>query len=110
MLIKASRITNLTDARYFAARDAAFLGFILEPGADGYLDPVFMQAMREWVEGPKIIGEFNEATPPVHIAEAADFYHLDGVLAPFSEEIVSMGLPELCSYKFQIEGTGQVRG
>ena len=35
MLIKASRITNLTDARYFAAKEVDFLGFNLEEGTEG---------------------------------------------------------------------------
>ena len=78
MLIKASRITNLTDARYFAAKEADFLGFNLEEGTEGYLDPVYMKAIREWVEGPKIVGEFSRADSSV-IREAARFFGLDAV-------------------------------
>lgn len=78
MLIKASRITNLTDARYFAAREVDFLGFNLESGTPGYLDPIYMKAMREWVEGPRIVGEFSLS--PAHVVrEAAAFYGLDAV-------------------------------
>ena len=32
--IFARRITNLTDARYFAAKEAAYLGFMMEPGVE----------------------------------------------------------------------------
>lgn len=78
MLIKASRITNLTDARYFAAKEVDFLGFNLEEGTDGYLDPMYMKAIREWVEGPKIVGEFSRA-PVSDIKEAATFFGLDAV-------------------------------
>lgn len=78
MLIKASRITNLTDARYFAAKEVDFLGFNLEEGTEGYLDPMYMKAIREWVEGPKIVGEFSRSPVP-HIREAAAFFGLDAV-------------------------------
>ena len=78
MLIKASRITNLTDARYFAAKEVAFLGFNLEEGTEGYLEPIYMKAIREWVEGPKIVGEFDR-TPARTVLEAAKFYGLDAV-------------------------------
>lgn len=78
MLIKASRITNLTDARYFAAKEVDFLGFNLEEGAEGYLDPVYMKAIREWVEGPKITGEFSRSPAPV-VREYATFFGLDAV-------------------------------
>lgn len=78
MLIKASSITNLTDARYFAAREVDFLGFNLEAGTVGYLDPIYMKAMREWVEGPRIVGEFA-LSPAEVVREAARFYGLDAV-------------------------------
>jgi phosphoribosylanthranilate isomerase len=78
MLIKASRVTNLTDARYFAARGASYIGFNLEEGTEGYLDPIYMKAIKEWLEGPGIVGEFGTASPAV-AAEAASFLGLDAV-------------------------------
>lgn len=78
MLIKASTITNLTDARYFAAKSVDFLGFNLEEATAGYLEPIYMKAIREWVEGPKIVGEFDR-TPARTVLEAASFYGLDAV-------------------------------
>ncbi|MEQ1746512.1 MAG: hypothetical protein ABMA02_13865 [Saprospiraceae bacterium] len=78
MLVKASSITNLTDARYFAAKEVAFLGFALEESTDGYLDPMYMKAIREWVHGPKIVGEFDRAPAP-YVREAAAFFGLDAV-------------------------------
>ena len=68
MLIKASRLTNLTDARYFAAKDVQFLGFNLEAGTPGHLDPMYMRAIREWVQGPVILGEFMEFSAEQRIA------------------------------------------
>ena len=88
MIVKASRITNLTDARYFAAREVQFLGFNLEPDTPGYLDPMYMKAIREWVQGPKITGEFT-ATPLETVREAALFYGLDAV------QIAAQSLPNI---------------
>lgn len=76
--IKASRVAHLTDARYFAAKEVDYLGFNLEEGTEGYLDPMYMKAIREWVEGPKIVGEFSR-TPFRVVREAAVFYGLDAV-------------------------------
>ncbi|MBL7780874.1 MAG: hypothetical protein JNM22_06615 [Saprospiraceae bacterium] len=81
MLIKASAITNLTDARYFAAKEVAFLGFNLEENTEGYLDPMHMKAIREWVEGPQVVGEFTRASAS-YVREAAAFFGLDAVQAP----------------------------
>ncbi|MCC7246507.1 MAG: hypothetical protein IT269_12565 [Saprospiraceae bacterium] len=78
MLIKASHIRNLTDARYFAAREVDFLGFCLQEGHPDYLDPMYMKAMREWVQGPKIVGEFPSAEA-AYVMEAARFLELDAV-------------------------------
>jgi len=78
MLIKATCITHLSDARYFAARGVDFLGFNLEEGAEGYLDPMYMKAIREWVEGPAIVGEFS-TSPAATVREAAAFFGLDAV-------------------------------
>lgn len=86
MLIKASTITNLTDARYFAAKAVDFLGFNLEEGTEGYLDPIFMKAIREWVEGPKIVGEFGK-TPAATVLEAARFFELDTVQVGQSDDL-----------------------
>ena len=86
MLIKASAITNLTDARYFAAQEVHFLGFNLEEGTPGYLDPMYMKAIREWVQGPKITGEFDRTTAAV-VREAAAFYGLDTVQVTRTDDL-----------------------
>lgn len=57
--IKAGSITNLTDARYFAAREVEWLGFNFEQGSDQYIEPIAMKAIKEWVDGVKIVGEFG---------------------------------------------------
>ena len=57
--VKAAAVANLTDARYFAALGVDYLGFQLEPGHEGSVTPTFVAALREWVEGPEVVGEFG---------------------------------------------------
>ena len=76
--IKASQITNLTDARYFAAWGAEWLGFGLEPGQDGFVAPAQTAAIKEWVEGPKMVGEFSGLDPDL-IRQSVDLLSLDAV-------------------------------
>jgi phosphoribosylanthranilate isomerase len=60
--VKASQITNLTDARYFAAKEVAWLSFNFTEGSENYIEPIRARAMFEWVEGPHIVGEFDGLT------------------------------------------------
>jgi phosphoribosylanthranilate isomerase len=60
--VKAGSITNLTDARYFAAREVEWLGFPIGTG-EGMIEPVKVKAIAEWVDGVKIVGEFNFTIP-----------------------------------------------
>lgn len=57
--VKASQITNLTDARYFAAKEVEWLSFNFTEGSENYIDPMKAKAMFEWVHGPHIVAEFN---------------------------------------------------
>lgn len=94
MPVLARQITNLTDARYFAAKEVQGLVFNLETGTEGFIDPIHMQAMREWVEGPAIIGEFGARTPVEEVQEAASFFQLDGVVVPVSLDVQALsGVP-----------------
>jgi len=76
--IKASAITNLTDARYFAAWEVEWLGFDLDPASESFIKPMQVEAIKEWVEGPKITGEFNLQSYE-EIEEAAAKLDLDAV-------------------------------
>ncbi len=78
--VKASSITNLTDARYFAAWEVTWLGFDLDPYSDKHLPPSNLEAIREWVDGVAITGEFN-LQPPEAIREAVHVLNLDAVQA-----------------------------
>lgn len=77
--VKASRITNLTDARYFSAWEVKYIGFNLEEGNENYIEPVKVKAMKEWLEGPEFVGEFG-AFPDVEEAkQLVDALELDAV-------------------------------
>lgn len=109
MIVKAGGIRNLTDARYFAAREAAFLGFNLEAGTPGYLDPIYMKAIREWVEGPEIVGEFSVSSAEV-VHEAASFFQLDAVQlsAGYLDVLDELTPLKILLHLNACEGAGQV--
>jgi phosphoribosylanthranilate isomerase len=52
----AVHITNLTDARYFAAMGVQYIGFELADGHPDQVDLAFVKTITEWLEGPAIIG------------------------------------------------------
>lgn len=56
--VKASQVTNLTDARYYAAWEVDWIGFCLDPGHESSISREAFHAMREWLEGPAITAEF----------------------------------------------------
>lgn len=74
--IKAGQITNLTDARYFAARGVSWLGFQLDAGGEGHISPQMFSAIKEWVEGPLFVGTFGASTA-AEINESAEILKLD---------------------------------
>lgn len=76
--IKASQVTNLTDARYFAAWEVTWIGFNFDEGTLNYITPTAMKAIRNWIAGPKIVGEFSFQLPE-NLSEAVAFLGLDAV-------------------------------
>jgi len=86
--IKASQITNLTDARYFAAWGVSWLGFDLNMGSDSFIEPMKVLAMKEWVEGPKFVGEFG-LQGVEEIKSAVDMLNFDYIqLSMLTDEAV----------------------
>jgi phosphoribosylanthranilate isomerase len=59
MKIKADGITNLTDARYFAAKEVAWLSFNFTEGAPDYINPSVAKAIAAWVEGVEVVGKWS---------------------------------------------------
>ena len=55
----ASGITHLTDARYFAAWEVDYLAFPVGERAEETISWDYLQALREWVEGPQIVADLG---------------------------------------------------
>jgi phosphoribosylanthranilate isomerase len=72
--VKASSITNLTDARYFAAWGVDWLGFALDPSSAEFMDMTTANAIKEWLDGVEFVGEFGlQSAPEIEtIAEAME--------------------------------------
>lgn len=57
--VKVSGITNLTSARYFAARNVDYLGFCIDPESPSYCTTQKLTEIISWVEGPAFVLETN---------------------------------------------------
>lgn len=55
----AQNITNLTDARYFAAWGVDYLSFNSIPDSEFYISDDKIAEIKDWVEGPKCLIEAN---------------------------------------------------
>ena len=96
--IKAAAVSNLTDARYFAALGVDYLGFALQPGSQGFVTAEQVEQMQEWIEGPELVAEFSDL-PAEEMASLASTLKLHAVqVGPFgktSEAALITGLPIL---------------
>ena len=94
---KAAGIESLTDARYYAAKGVQWMGFPLDDAAAGF-SLLRFKAMREWVAGPQVVGEFNysqdaEAIYAVAADLALDAIQLGPNIGPKTTEYLSKRLP-----------------
>jgi phosphoribosylanthranilate isomerase len=79
IFIKASEISNLTDARYFSAQGVEWLGFNLdENNPEAVSHPQFL-AIREWISGPNIVGEFATLSDISYLNRCIDSLKLKAV-------------------------------
>ncbi len=76
--VKANSITNLTDARYFAAREVTWTGFCLDPASEDYMAPQKVSAIAEWLDGVLLAGEFP-LMDALEILETAEQLNLNAV-------------------------------
>ena len=98
--VKVGAITNLTDARYFAAREVSYLGFDFSVGSDSYIAPAQMLAIKDWVDGVQFVGEFNLESSE-EIREAISELGLDAVQLGMAaaEETIQALLGEIPIYR-----------
>jgi len=89
--IKASQVSNLTDARYFAALGVDYLGFKLDLSHEERLSEALFHGIKEWVEGPKIVAEIGK-TPLdlIHqIFNAEDYDVIQSALPNISSDQIT---------------------
>lgn len=69
--IKASSITNLTDARYFAAQGVDFITFNINPESENFVPMETILEFKKWISGPRMVLECGdlEADTIIEIAE-----------------------------------------
>ncbi len=60
MLMKAGHISNLTDARYFASKNARWLGLNLNPSDPDSIGKEQAEGIIQWIAGYEIIGEMGK--------------------------------------------------
>lgn len=88
----AANITNLTDARYFAARGVDYLMFdVSQMSIDSIVE------IKDWVEGPKHIVQLTEAT--LTLVEEAILKVTPAVITSNSSDV----LRELQHYSAHVE-------
>jgi phosphoribosylanthranilate isomerase len=106
--IKAGAVANLTDARYFAAREVEWLGIPLGQGTENAVAPAAAKAFAEWVDGVKIVGEFafSEAA---EIRELHEYLWFDavqaGMFTPLEELMKLEGLAVIKEVVFEKNAT-----
>lgn len=80
--LKLGEITNLSDARFAAGRGADFVGFNFTPNHAAYLAPEQAQEIIGWLDGPKLVGEWNEGIADI-ISDTAERLELDYIQLNF---------------------------
>lgn len=76
--VKASGITHLTDARYFAAQGVRWMGFDTAVNGSFDQDILRVMAIKEWIDGVSLIGEFEHQEVP-EILHWVNEVGLDGI-------------------------------
>jgi phosphoribosylanthranilate isomerase len=76
--VKASGITHLTDARYFAAQGVRWMGFDTRVSGSFEQDILRVTAIKEWIDGVNLIGEFKDQEVP-EILHWVNEVNLDGI-------------------------------
>jgi phosphoribosylanthranilate isomerase len=79
IIIKASEIGNLTDARYFSAWGVDWLGFSLDSENPAYIGPTQISAMREWLSGPGIVAEMGPFSDAELLLQAVEILKPDAL-------------------------------
>ena len=106
--VKVGNISNLSDARYCAGMGVQYLGFSMDSNSEHYVDQNTLKTIKEWIVGPKIVGEFSDLLS-ASIDDPVYGEELDYIEISDRESIKmagEMGLPVI--YRLDIETVGSI--
>ncbi|MFN8296593.1 MAG: hypothetical protein U0T69_10380 [Chitinophagales bacterium] len=84
MKLKVASITNLTDARFFSAIGAHYLGFCFDALNEKNISIPKAKEIVQWLHDPVIVGEFGSHQSKEEIEFIAKEMKLDEIQIPFS--------------------------
>jgi len=83
MQLKISSITNLTDARFFSAIGANYLGFCFDVLNENNISIAKAKEIANWLHEPVIVGEFGIHQTKEEIQFIAEEMNLSEIQIPF---------------------------
>lgn len=89
-LVKVSEVNNLSDARYCAGMGVDLIGFPVNTSHPNYVSPENYKAITGWIEGVKLVVEFNNSTAK-DIQEAMTSYEAHFIQVNTPEIISELG-------------------
>ena len=98
MKIIATDITNLTDARYFAAWGVDMMCYNIDPDTEGSLTLAQLKEIKDWVEGPVTGIKYSGLTVP-NIEGLSELKISSVIIGPFIDK---SDLPENVNNVFRI--------
>jgi phosphoribosylanthranilate isomerase len=96
-IVKVGNISNLSDARYCAGMGVDYLGFCMDHYDTNYIDAENFKNIKNWVVGPKIIGEFS-TNKSDYIRDSLRNYSMDMLEVSYPEvisEITDIQIPKI---------------
>lgn len=84
MQLKIASITNLTDARFFSAVGAHYLGFCFDVLNEKNISITHAKEIINWLHQPVLVGEFGHHQPTEEIEFIAKEMKLNEIQIPFS--------------------------
>lgn len=85
--VKVGSISNLSDARYCSGMGVQYLGFSLDSDNENYVDPETLKSIKEWVVGPRIVGEFS----------TSDLDSIENIIEQYDIDAIQISDREVCN-------------
>lgn len=81
-LIKAGKVNNLTNARFFASYQVDWIGFDMDPLSPNTLSPELAQEIINWLVLDNLMGEFDNRSVE-EVLHLAKLLNMRGVQVPY---------------------------